>query len=66
MKSYHPGLFMILERREEDEVSPTLIGFFSEAFSKLLARKIEHNQRVLFHWVEKIKIRVLGYITGWD
>ena len=57
---------MILERREEDEVRPTLISFFNEAFSKLLARKIEHNQRVLFHWVEKTNIRVLGYITGWD
>lgn len=57
---------MILERREEDEVRPTLISFFNEAFSKLLARKIEHNQRVLFHWVEKTKIRVLGCITSWD
>lgn len=57
---------MILERREEDEVRPTLISFFNEAFSKLLARKIEDNQRVLFHWVEKTKIRVLGCITSWD
>ena len=45
-----PGLSIILERSEEDEVSPALTGFLTEASSKLLlARKIEPNQRVQSH-----------------
>lgn len=50
-----PHRTIILERREEDEVSPTFSGFLIEVFSKQQHRKIEPNHRVQPHWVEKNK-----------